>query len=438
MRLPRRTAVSSTKLLLASFLLVSHIVAQDLPQLTTSDSTAAASSTEDSTSATAGSTSSATATSKEATTSESISATETSKTAKTSTSASETSSSDSIITVSTSSSSSSGSQPSSAAASTESGSLPSGLPKLPQDNYPAPTVPPTANAPFMQKSNLPEGTVFIGVGAALGFIGLVVLAWRGLVAWSLHRSVRRSANAQSSPSYRHDAKKPMLGNPGAPFYSHGPGSTLSLDQLGAGPKPGTRSRTSTGNLFFSPTAGAGMHTPSNRNSNYLPAGYYAAGSSAPGSSTAGNMSQPNRANNPISLSNLGPQSHHHGYSRPGSRSVGPTPPDSPGISPIRGYDGVYERRAPNAGLMNGSTSSLSLAGPPQGRAPSAYLEDLFENHPPAQEAGREPPRESVREPPREIVRESRRETGRQTERGTGARSSGRSGGRSHGRRKSRG
>src|SRR5690606_10387613 len=43
-------------------------------------------------------------------------------------------------------------------------------------NYPAPTVPPTQNAPYMQQSSLPEGTFFIAVGAILGFFLLSVFA----------------------------------------------------------------------------------------------------------------------------------------------------------------------------------------------------------------------------------------------------------------------
>lgn len=63
---------------------------------------------------------------------------------------------------------------------------------------PVVTVPPTDGAPYMQTSSTPEGAVFIAVGAVLGFLGLAVLAWRGLVAWSVNRSVRQSAMMQSS------------------------------------------------------------------------------------------------------------------------------------------------------------------------------------------------------------------------------------------------
>lgn len=65
-------------------------------------------------------------------------------------------------------------------------------------SVPVVTVPPTDGAPYMQTSSTPEGAVFIAVGAVLGFLGLAVLAWRGLVAWSVNRSVRQSAMMQSS------------------------------------------------------------------------------------------------------------------------------------------------------------------------------------------------------------------------------------------------
>ena len=251
----------------------------------------------------------------------------------------------------------------------------SGLPKLAQDNYPAPTVPPTADAPFMQKSSLPDGTVFICVGAALGFIGLLVLAWRGLVAWSLHRSVKRAAIAQSSKYSRVGDPRANNGKSAGPYFSPGPGSTLSLDQLGASGKGGAKTPSSArGSLFFSPTASTGMQTPGNRGSSYLPAGYYAAGNSAP----SGGSGMTHIGGGGIGLSNLTPQNHR--YSR--ARSTGPSPPGSPSLPPSRGADSTLGRLNTAGLTIHGSNSSLNLSAPPQGRAPSAYLEDLFENHPP--------------------------------------------------------
>ena len=359
MRLSRRNQIHSTPLLLCSILLPPHVLAQgNLPKLPNGGSaTAAAAPTE------AAATTQATQTNKDSTTTPKANS-NTGTTSATPTN-------------------------SAAAASTDAAGL-TGLPKLAQDNYPAPTVPPTANAPFMQKSNLPDGTVFICVGAALGFIGFLVLAWRGLVAWSLHRSVKRAALAQS-------AKYARVGDPRAhpnkmksPYFSPGPGSTLSLDQLGAMKTTGkgaSKHQSGHGSLFFSPTAGAGMQAPSNRGSGYLPAGYYAAGSQASGGGSG--MTQHGGGNAAIGLSNLGPQSHR--YSR--ARSTGPSPPGSPSLPPSRGGESTYGARHSTAGLtMHASNSSLNLSAAPQSRAPSAYLEDLFENHPP----GTPPPEENRR------------------------------------------
>ena len=261
----------------------------------------------------------------------------------------------------------------------------SGLPKLAQDNYPAPTVPPTADAPFMQKSSLPDGTVFICVGAGLGFIGLLVLAWRGLVAWSLHRSVKRAANAQSSKYSRVGDPRANNGKSTGPYFSPGPGSTLSLDHLGASGKAGVKTPSSArGSLFFSPTASTGMQTPGNRGSSYLPAGYYAAGNSAP----SGGSGMTHIGGGGIGLSNLTPQNHRHSR----ARSAGPSPPGSPSLPPSRGADSTLGRLGTAGLTMHASNSSLNLSAPPQGRAPSAYLEDLFENHPP----GTPPPEEHGR------------------------------------------
>ena len=240
-------------------------------------------------------------------------------------------------------------------------------------------MPPTANAPFMQRSTLPEGTVFICVGAALGFVGFAVIAWRGLVAWSLHRSVRRAALIQSS-KYRHDPAPTTRRNSKVPFYSPGPGSTLSLDQLGASGKSGLKTKSARESLFFSPTAG-GMQTPGTRGSGYLPAGYYAAGNATAGSGQG--MTH-------IGGGATGNGNHTHRYSR--ARSAGPSPPLSPNLSPSRGDDLILGRPG-TAGLSaRASQSSLNLSAPPQGRAPSAYLEDLFENHPPGsgQNPGKRP------------------------------------------------
>ena len=361
MRFPQRIQLHSAPLLFYSALLASHVIAQgNLPKLPNGSTTTAA------TSEAAATTAASASTDNKATT-----PTTSAKAAKAS--AISASSTDSAK----------------AAASTDALGV-SGLPKLAQDNYPAPTVPPTANAPFMQKSNLPDGTVFICVGAALGFFGFLVLAWRGLVAWSLHRSVKKAAIAQSAKYARVGDPRANSGKKKGPYFGTGAGSTLSLDQLGAmggAGKGGPKHQSGHGSLFFSPTAGAGMQSQGNRGSGYLPAGYYAAGNQAPGAGSG--MSHVGGGSGAIGLSNLGP--HNNRYSR--ARSAGPSPPASPSLPPSRGRESTYGGRLSTAGLtMHASNSSLNLSAAPQSRAPSAYLEDLFENHPP----GTPPPEENRR------------------------------------------
>ncbi|KAL8848801.1 MAG: hypothetical protein Q9221_006179 [Calogaya cf. arnoldii] len=240
---------------------------------------------------------------------------------------------------------------------------------------PVPTVPPTGDAPYMQKSTLPEGTVFICVGAGLAFIGLVVLAWRGLVAWSLHRSVRRAAMAPSIQYSKLGDAKSKSKAPGTPYYSQGPGSNLSLDRLTgltAASKGGSKTNTARSSLFFSPTAGSGMQTPGNRGSGYLPAGYYAPGNGASGGGTGMTNIE---GRSPLS----GHREQSHRYSR--ARSAGPSPPGTPSSLPPSSRGAEVGYRPSTAGLSTqASTSTLNLSTAPQGRAPSAYLDDLFEDH----------------------------------------------------------
>ena len=264
----------------------------------------------------------------------------------------------------------------SAAATTDPAGL-TGLPKLAGYDYPPPTVPPTADAPFMQKSTLPDGTVFICVGAGLGFIFMLVLAWRGLVAWSIHRSVRQAAIAQSKKYANGRDPRSVLASGKSPYFSPAPGSTLSLDHLTASGKGVAGKQASAHNsLFFSPTAAAGMQNNSTRGSAYLPAGYYASGAPAPSGMT-------HIGGGAVPTSNLGNQNRHskQRYSR------NPSPPRSPSLPPSRGADSIQAARLSTQGLINHqSTSSLNLSATPQGRAPSAYLEDLFEHHDPGQSA----------------------------------------------------
>ncbi|TVY90433.1 hypothetical protein LAWI1_G001577 [Lachnellula willkommii] len=249
------------------------------------------------------------------------------------------------------------------ATSTDSG-LPSGLPTLSgQYKIVAPSVPPTANAPYMQSSTLPEGTVFIAVGAILGFMAMSVLLWRGLVAWSLHRSVKRASLQQNMSDTKALFQAPV---PGVYKNYHDRDSTISLSGIGGGGKRGKRDTktpaaphgASSTSLFFSPTAGAAHSTPGNRASTYLPAGYYAAGAAQ----TPSHISLGGGGGGPgISLSNLGPQS--AGYGR--ARSIGPSPPNSPSLRGSRH-------------MASSSTLNLNQGYGGEQRAPSAYLEDLFD------------------------------------------------------------
>lgn len=234
-----------------------------------------------------------------------------------------------------------------------------GLPTLtklkPIPTYPAATVPPTKNAPFMQHSSAPDGTVFIAVGAILGALGAAILLWRLIVGILLHRSVERAAKAQ------HDANaKQGFPAPPAPFYKYtDTGSTMSLS-AGRGVRRTTRgpvlsSTPSASNLFFSPTAAAtGNGGAGNRGSAFLPSGFYAAGTSSPGGSHE----------HSISLTNLRPDSRGQ-FGNPSRHTLNPTPPESPAVNPRRDI----------------SNSSLNLNRPPSQRAPSAFLDDLLADDP---------------------------------------------------------
>ena len=222
-------------------------------------------------------------------------------------------------------------------------------------SYPPPTVPPTVNAPFMQRSSLPNGTVFIAVGAILGTFGLAILVWRAIVACLLHRSVERAALAQHTAT----EKSAFLAPPAA-FYKNN--ERESSPSLGAGARgvrrtnrgPTPSATPSQSNLFFSPTA-AGSSSLTGRDSRYMPSGFYAAGQS------------PSPAHgHSISLTNLRPDSRGGQLSRNTMRE--PSPDGSPQFIP------AVQRRDP-------SMSSLNLNRPPSQRAPSTYLEDLLDENP---------------------------------------------------------
>ncbi|KAL4908135.1 hypothetical protein BDW74DRAFT_146911 [Aspergillus multicolor] len=244
------------------------------------------------------------------------------------------------------------------------------------------TVPPTDDAPYMQKSTAPEGTVFIAVGAVLGAIGLSILAWRGIVAWSVNRSVRRAAIMHSSENKgllggkRKKKRSGRSHSHSQSRHSHTHHNAVSLEKIsGSGNNRHSSYRdsraskipTSGSGLFFSPTAG--MQNAGNRGSSYLPAGYYSAGTAAAG--LAQNVG--------LSAESLPPQA--RGYTRTGSGPTPPatplSPPPPPGMHEVPRYSNSNLRQSYAA---DGSTSSVNLTSPPVGRTPSAYLEDLFESH----------------------------------------------------------
>jgi hypothetical protein len=285
-----------------------------------------------------------------------------------------------------------------------------GAPTLAGVGIPIPKIPDTAGAAFMQKSNLPDGTVFICVGAILAFFGAALMAWRGLVAWSLHRSVKRAAMSQTVTDVKSMSALPS--NKRGMYNVVGANSTMSLDRLNAAPigkssKPFVGPPTSTSqrpvsSLFFSPTAGgaAGMReSVANRSSTYLPAGFYASGNAAPASGSPQLHVGGQNLNNLSALS----------LSTPGNRfsaRSGISPPESPSLPPSRGgyprappsREGlsVYSRNSvanlstpgnTRSGVFgqDNNVSQLSLNVPggtnvPGGRTPSGYLEDLFEHH----------------------------------------------------------
>ncbi|KNG86113.1 hypothetical protein ANOM_004852 [Aspergillus nomiae NRRL 13137] len=212
------------------------------------------------------------------------------------------------------------------------------------NDYPVVTVPPLADAPYMQTSDTPEGTVFIAVGAVLGFLGLALLAWRGMVAWSEKEICAPLAWRPSTSRLlgkderRASHKSPLL---------QGPKIQQWLVLLPHGWNAQRRKQR------FKLSS----------------AGYYAAGNAAAGSGSHQSMqfSAPD-------LPGMGPQA--QGYTRTKS---GPSPPGTPTHAP----GGVYEPQFNTSRYSHvASNSSVNLASPTQGRTPSAYLEDLFENPPP--------------------------------------------------------
>jgi len=140
---------------------------------------------------------------------------------------------------------------------------------------------------------------------------------------------------------------------------------VSLEHLATQHKPsrltGAFRTPTSSSLFYSPTAGAGggIHTASNRSSSFLPAGYYPSGSAAAaaGAPTA-NLGGPPAA----------------GYGRASGENLSMSGQGRERDSRVVGRE---RKGVTHAGARE---STLSLGVSPQGRTPSAYMEDLFENH----------------------------------------------------------
>ena len=234
---------------------------------------------------------------------------------------------------------------------------------------PSPSVPPTQLAPFMHTSSLPNNFVFICAGAIIGFFFAIVLAWRMFASWTIYRNIKRVNAGRVGASYTPLKSQKfgltggsILKRPNAPFYSHGPGSELSLDALtGGGNKSlGYSTPTNRSSLFFSPTASAtsatavtgGPTAVGNRSSTHLPAGYYAAGKSGQGGGVAGDgrpisMVDFTSRSSARSQSEYRPQSAHlsqsQRYSARLSVGGGPSPGPSPLLNPlIPPADAPYE------------------------------------------------------------------------------------------------
>lgn len=124
-------------------------------------------------------------------------------------------------------------------------------------SYPAPTVPPTANAPYMQAIHLPQNFVFIVVGAVIAFFALCLIAWHFLAAWSINRKIKRDGAAYTP---LHDTKKSAKTEQGH-----------DMADLSALPKSFGNSVPS---LFFSPTASAARQSVIRPQSQHMASGHY--------------------------------------------------------------------------------------------------------------------------------------------------------------------
>jgi hypothetical protein len=119
----------------------------------------------------------------------------------------------------------------------------------------------------MKNSSLPENFVFIVVGAALGFIILMIFVWRLMSSWAMNRNSKKVAATAGGTAMNYtplpDMKKHSNNGPAAAQLGH---DMADLSKL-------PRSFSSVPSLFFSPTAEAARQSqrPPSR---HLPAGHY--------------------------------------------------------------------------------------------------------------------------------------------------------------------
>ena len=240
--------------------------------------------------------------------------------------------------------------------------------------YPPPAIPPTADAPFMQKSSLPSGTVFICAGAILGVLLACFMLWRAWVAWSIHQSMKRlnggylSLLAQGPTQSSFLDSGAQLLKKSNPFYKQPPsGSMISMsllhneEQRADSQTPVYRTGPDKQSLFFSPTASSGLPSgglAAKKGSEYMPSGYYAAAEPARSQSQS------------YSLGNLpaGPQGSIN-HRRPSPHSPAPLVTLDVRRDSSRGL-------APSLPPANQSRGSLGMES--ESRAPSAYVEDMFD------------------------------------------------------------
>jgi hypothetical protein len=200
------------------------------------------------------------------------------------------------------------------------------LPGITQTNVPSyqVVIPNIADNPFLQKSNYPDGTVFIIVGSRLAGLALIVIGWRAAYIWCLHRQTKEHRKQQKFSEM--GEQRPFTAVNGTTFnggISNNPFTRdISMEYL----RPGDRrsqtsvfSRPSTGKTatnttrplstadpiipsngqYYSPsahpggTAAAALGTQSaERNSSYLPAGYYLRDASSPANGSSATPTSP--------------------------------------------------------------------------------------------------------------------------------------------------